>query len=206
MSTTKVITPEFTAAFTQSVFTPRKAPGAEKAKYSCVALFEKEPKNLPGSGSFDDLKAAALAAAYAKWGDTDETREKIKKGSIRMPFRKNDEGKYPDKFVYFATLSANEEFKPGVVDRFKGPDGKPVVITDPNVLYSGCAARAAVNAYAYDASGNRGVAFGLNNIQKTGEGDRMDGRKDATEAFDALESGVDEGDLAVSDDDNPMGL
>jgi hypothetical protein len=45
--------------------------------------------------------------------------------------------------------------------------------------------RASLRAFAYDTNGNKGVSFGLNNIQKLGEGQRLDGRKAATDEFDA---------------------
>ncbi len=42
-------------------------------------------------------------------------------------------------------------------------------------FYSGCYAKASVNAFAYDKNGNLGVAFGLLNVQKTKDGEPFSG-------------------------------
>jgi hypothetical protein len=62
-----------------------------------------------------------------------------------------------------------------------------MVINDPGQLYAGARVRAAINAYAFDTQGNRGVAWGLNNLQKMGDGPRLDNRKSAQDQFEAFD-------------------
>lgn len=191
----RIITPKFRVSYPH-LFTPRKANEKSEPKYSITALFTDDPVVPPGSGTLDEMKRLALQAAFDKWGETEDTKKKIKSGKIRMPFLTPDEGQYPDEFTVMIRLSASEDFKPGVVDRFKGSDGKPRVITDPGEVYPGCWARASVRAFAYSNSGNNGVSFGLNNVQKLGDDTRFDSRKAAQDDFEAEES-----DAGVSGDD-----
>ena len=46
---------------------------------------------------------------------------------------------------------------------------------DDEEFYSGCYGAAVINFYPYDASGNRGVAAGLNVVVKTRDGDKLSG-------------------------------
>lgn len=196
----KCITPKGRVSYPH-LFEARKAPGSDKAKYSLTLLFTDDPEVPAGSNDIDELKAAMLAAAYEKFGDTDDTRKKIKAGKIRMPLLEPEEGKYPDEYVLEIRMNSSEQFKPQVVDRFKGKDGKPAVITDPDDLYPGCWARASVRAFGYDVSGNKGVAFALNNVQKLADDERLDNRTSAQDEFEAEESeaGADDLDGALDD-------
>ena len=65
--------------------------------------------------------------------------------------------------------------------------GKPAKLDDPADLYAGCKVRASINFYGFDQKGNKGVAVGLRNIQKLSDGERLDGRKKASDEFDAVE-------------------
>lgn len=209
----KIITPKFRASYV-TLFTPRKANETAEPKYSIVALFEKEPEVPAGSATLAAMQKLVIETAVEKFGSKLGGVEGVKKafasGKLKSPFRKNDEGKYPDEYPVFITFSTSEKYPPGVVDRYKGPDGKPRVITDPDDVYSGCYARAEVKAFAYDTAGNRGVSFGLNNVQKLGEGDRLDSRTRATDAFGAFEDdAADFGEMGSGVDaggDDPLGL
>ena len=48
-------------------------------------------------------------------------------------------------------------------------------------------------AYGYDKAGNKGVAFGLQNLQKLGDGERFSGRTAAEDDFDSVDDFVGEG-------------
>jgi hypothetical protein len=193
----KFITPVFRTSFVQ-VFEPRKAPGADKAKYSVTALYTDDPEVFPGCATIPDLKKAALEAAYEEFGNTDATKKRIKEGKIKMPFLENDEGKYPEEYVLVMRYNSDERFKPGVVDRIKGADGKPRPITEPDEFYSGCYAIASVRPFAYDTNGNKGVTFALNHAMKIRDGERLDGRVSAEMTFAGIEmedEGLDGDDL-----------
>ncbi|MYF70819.1 MAG: DUF2815 family protein [Proteobacteria bacterium] len=81
--------------------------------------------------------------------------------------------------VLFASLSANADRRPQVVDLRKN------LLSDDQIrqlCYPGAWARASVNVYAYDNIG-KGVAIGLNNLQWLGHGDRLDSVTDAKQDF-----------------------
>ena len=79
----------------------------------------------------------------------------------------------------FWFFNANSKYAPGIIDS----QLKPLV--SPDDFYSGCWGRADVNFYPYSQAGNRGVGCGLNNLMKTKDDDRMDGRAKAEDAFSA---------------------
>lgn len=150
--TNNIITPKFRAAYI-SVFRATKPRGADpdaKAKFSIRACF-------PPDTDMTQLKAEAAMAAKEKWGD------RIPK-MLRSPFRRNDELENPipgigDDWVIM-TFNANEDRRPGLVD-MSNQD-----ILDESEVYAGAWYRAQIRAFAYDASGNKGVSFALLNVQK----------------------------------------
>ena len=48
-------------------------------------------------------------------------------------------------------------------------------IIAPEEFYSGCYGRASINFYAFNANGNKGIAAGLQNLQKLTEGEPLAG-------------------------------
>lgn len=76
---------------------------------------------------------------------------------------------------YFINCTSDK--RPGVVD------SKLQAIIDPEEIYAGCYVRAEVNAYPYSRSGSNGVTWGLNNVMKVKDGERLDGRQAAEDAF-----------------------
>ena len=65
-------------------------------------------------------------------------------------------------------------------------------ITDPLEVYSGCYVRASITFYPFNTNGNRGIACGLQNIQKWCDGEPLNGRVRAEDEFDALDDVDDE--------------
>lgn len=176
-----LITPDFRAAFI-SLFratSMKQADGTEsQPKYSIRAAF-------PPKADLGALKKAAQAAATEKWGD------KLPK-TLRSPFRLNEELDNPvvgigDDWVIIS-FSANADRRPGIVDA-KNQD---IIANDETEVYSGAWYRAQVNAYPYDKAGNKGVAFGLNNVQKLRDDDPLgNGRIPASKAFEPVEGAAD---------------
>ena len=159
----RVMTPIFRVSF-PNVFQPKLNELSGKTEYSLVMLFDKK-------ADLKEMKALAAGVAREKWGD------KIPAG-IRNPFRDGDvekEGREGYKGVFFVNTKSNQ--KPGVVDENVQP------IIEQEQFYPGCYARATVTAYAYDNKGNRGVAFGLGNIQKVKDGEPFSGRSRAEDDF-----------------------
>lgn len=171
-----LITPKARLSF-PNLFTPKAGMNGGDEKYSACLVF------APGT-DLSELEAAALNVAKEKWADKAEGL--LRTGRLRWPFRTDVEEKGYEPGSVF--INVNSKNQPGVVGRYAGPDGKPVAIEDPLEVYAGCYVRASVKAFAYDTSGNRGISFGLNNIQKLDDGPRLDGRKRAEDEFDATET------------------
>ena len=55
---------------------------------------------------------------------------------------------------------------------------------DRDEVYSGCYCRFSITFYPFSASGNNGVAVGLNHIQKVADGESLSGRNRAEDDFD----------------------
>lgn len=175
MTDTKVNTPLFRVAF-PNVFRPRRNDLNGKDEYSLVALF-------PADADLTALKKAAGNAAIKKWG-ADKSQWPT---NLKSPFRdqgekkkKNDAGQMvlPDGYAEgskFMTLRSND--RPGVVDQ------QVQEIIDTADFYGGCWAVASINAFAYDTKGNRGISFGLGNIQKQKDGDPFGNRTKPQDDF-----------------------
>ena len=166
------ITPEFRAGYVGlfRASAPKEDPNGKK-KFSIRAIF------MPGA-DLKQLKLDAEAAAIEKWGAN------VPK-NLRSPFRLNEEldnpvAGVPDDAIVM-TFSANEDRRPGVVD------ANLQDIIDEAECYSGAWYRAQVRAFAYEAKGNKGVSFGLQNVQKTRNDDPLgSGNIPASKAFDAV--------------------
>lgn len=176
-----IITPKFRASYVNAFVpvgatnddgTPKMKDGKQVMEYSLQALFPKD-------ADLSALKAAAKQAAVDKWG-TDVPK------NLRSPFRiEKQDGSVPDaleeggSFMNFKTTK-----QPGVIDAARQD------IIDPVEFYSGCWARASVNAFAYGGPGTKfspGVAFGLQNLQKLEDGDPLGGtRVKASDEFEAV--------------------
>lgn len=174
---TKVITPQAMLSYPHLAEPQAARKPGQKAKYSASLVF------APGA-DLSALRAAAEEAAVEKFGAN--AVQRLKTGGLKSPFRTDVEEKgYAEGSTF---INVRTEQKPGMVYLWAGPDGKPAIIPDNEVekaLYPGSLVRASLRAFAYDTDGNRGVSFALNNIQKLGDGPRIDGRKAATEEFEA---------------------
>lgn len=87
----------------------------------------------------------------------------------KNPLRDGDTEKEDEAYSGAYFLSANSRFKPGVVDANCEP------IIDPEEFYSGCYGNVSINFYPFNVNGNKGIACGLCNLQKTKDGERLSG-------------------------------
>jgi len=90
--------------------------------------------------------------------------------NLKTPLRDGDVERPDDEAYtncYFLNASSNN--KPGVVDQNVHP------VLDATEVYSGCYGRLTINFYAFSASGNKGIAAGLGNVQKLAEGESLSG-------------------------------
>ncbi len=98
--------------------------------------------------------------------------------AIKTPLRDGDIEK-PDDEAYANSyfLNANSTTAPGIVDADRQP------ILDRSEVYSGCYGRVSITFYAFNSNGNRGIACGLNNLQKIRDGEPLDGHTRAEDDF-----------------------
>lgn len=194
----RIQTPEATISYPK-VFVPAPTdpndPDSPK-KYSAAFVF-------PAGTDLKPMKAAVINEAKARWGDKLkgaklETLETptgpalflvAGKLRLRLPWREDGEEKgYPEGSIF---INARSDRKPGIVTRIPDPDtGKPMPLTDESKLYAGAIVKASLDVYAYDTNGNRGVTFGLGNIQLIRDGERLDGSVAAENEFEADEDAV----------------
>ncbi len=98
--------------------------------------------------------------------------------SIKTPLRDGD-AERPDDPAYANAyfVNANSATAPGIVDADRN------VILTRSEVYSGVYGRASINFYAFNSNGNRGIACGLNNLQKIKDGEPLGGKSRAEDDF-----------------------
>ena len=107
--------------------------------------------------------------------------------AIKTPLRDSElEGKDDEAYADSYFLTANSITKPGIVDK----DLQPII--EPSEIYSGFYGRASLTFYAFNSNGNRGIAVGLNNVQKLREGEPLGGHSRAEDDFADLEEDDDD--------------
>lgn len=98
--------------------------------------------------------------------------------TLKTPMRDGDVER-PDDPAYEGHwfVNANSGTAPGVVDINRQP------IIDTSEIYSGVYARVSLSFYAFNSNGNKGIACGLQNIQKVRDGESLGGRTKAEDDF-----------------------
>ena len=170
---TKVITGVNTRWSYANVWEPKAMEGG-KPKFSVSLIIPKSDTVTVGK-----IKAA-IEEAYR------DGQSKLKGNAksvpalstLRTPLRDGDLER-PDDPAYANAyfVNANSTTAPGVVDANRNE------ILDKSEVYSGCYGRASISFYAFNANGNRGIACGLNNLQKIKDGEPLGGRASAESDF-----------------------
>lgn len=182
--TTKVVTGKVRLSYAY-LFNPRTPDDPnDKPKYSVSILIPKSDVT-----TLRKIKAAVEAAKEAgkssKWGG------KLPTG-LKLPLRDGDTER-PDNLEYHGHyfFNASSTQKPGIVDANLN------AILDQTEVYSGCYGRVSVNFYPFNTKGSKGVAAGLNNVQKLEDGEPLGGVPSRPEDdFDAV------GDVGAGADDD----
>lgn len=151
------------------VFKPVSVDSNSEPKFSVAILISKKDKE-----TIETIKRAVEAAkelGKSSWGGKIPANLKtpLRDGDVERPDDENYAG------MYF--LNASSKNKPGIVDEDRND------VLDAEDFYSGCYGRVSVNFYPFNVSGNRGVAAGLNNLQKLRDGDRLSGGPSASDDF-----------------------
>ena len=174
------------------VTNPMKVITGPETRWSYANLWE--PKSINGgtpkfsvsliipksdAKTIDKVKAA-IEAAYregeAKLRGNGKSVPPL--ASIKNPLRDGD-AERPDDEAYANAyfINANATTAPGIVDANCNP-----VLTRSEV-YSGVYGRASISFYAFNSNGNKGIACGLNNLQKIRDGAPLGGKASAESDF-----------------------
>ena len=169
----KVITGKDTRWSYANVWEPKSINGGVP-KFSVSLIIPKSDKK-----TIEAIKKA-IQAAY-KEGEAKlkgNSRSVPPLESIKTPLRDGDTER-PDDEAYANSffLNANSTTQPGIVDANVQP------ILTRSEVYSGVYGRASINFYAFNSNGNRGIACGLNNLQKIRDGEPLGSRTSAEDDF-----------------------
>ena len=93
----------------------------------------------------------------------------LRDGDLERP----DDEAYRDSYF----VNANSITAPGIVDA----DLQPIL--DHSEVYSGVYGRVSMNFYAYNTGSAKGIACGLNNLQKLKDGEPLGGKRRAEDDF-----------------------
>ena len=145
-----------TPKFSVSLIIPKSdVKTIEKIKAAIQAAYEEGQSKLKGNGK--SVPALSTLKTPLRDGDLERPDDEAHKNS------------------YF--INANSGTAPGIVDADRNP------IIDRSEMYSGVKGRASINLYAYNVNGNRGIACGLNNLQKISDGTPLGGKSRAEDDF-----------------------
>ena len=164
-----------------NIWEARQTMEGDRMQYSCSLLIPKSDTKTVAK-----IKTA-IEAAYR------EGEAKLKGNGksvpalsvLKTPLRDGDLER-PDNPAYAGSyfVNANAPSAPGIVDADRNP------ILTRSEVYSGVYGRASISFYAFNSSGNKGIACGLNNLQKIRDGEPLGGKASA------------ESDFATDDDDD----
>ena len=161
---TKVVTGKVRFSYLH-VWEPAAVEEGSQKKYSFSLIIPKSDTDTVAR--IKNAIQSALEAGKAKFGG------KIP-ASLKLPLRDGDiERADDDAYLNSWFLNANSSKQPGIVDQ----NVQPIIRQDE--IYSGCYGRASINFFAFNTNGNKGIACGLNNIQKLSDGELLGGRTTA---------------------------
>lgn len=180
VNSTKVVTGKVRFCYV-NVFEPTAMNEGDTPKYNICVLIPKSD-----TATIDKIKKAIEAAKEAGKAKLADKNGRIP-ANLKLPLRDGDEERLDDPaFEDHYFINANSMRQPSIVDRSLNP------IMSRDEFYSGCYGRASINFYAFNAS-SKGIAAGLNNLQKLEDGEMLAGGSTAEEDFG--------GDNAAQDDD-----
>lgn len=169
-NSTKVVTGKVRFCYV-NVFEPTSMNEGETPKYNiCILIPKSDTKTV------EAVKKAIEAAKIVGKAKIADKNGKIP-NSIKIPLRDGDDERSDDptfEGMYF--INANSTRKPAIVDKELN------AIMSKDEFYSGCYGRASINFYAFNVQ-SKGIAAGLNNLQKLEDGEQLAGGASADEDF-----------------------
>lgn len=170
---TKVITGVNTRWSYVNAWEPKSINGGAP-KYSVSLIIPKSDTK-----TIEKIQAAIQAAYEEGQGKLKGNGKSVPALSVlKTPLRDGD-AERPDDEAYADSyfVNANSGTAPGIVDADRNP------IIDRSEVYSGVYGRASINFYAFNSNGNKGIACGLNNLQKIRDGKPLGGKSRAEDDF-----------------------
>jgi len=170
---TKVITGVNTRWSYVNAWEPKSINGGAP-KYSVSLIIPKSDTK-----TIQKIQAAIQAAYEEGQGKLKGNGKSVPALSVlKTPLRDGD-AERPDDEAYADSyfVNANSGTAPGIVDADRNP------IIDRSEVYSGVYGRASINFYAFNSNGNKGIACGLNNLQKIRDGEPLGGKTRAEDDF-----------------------
>ena len=169
---TKVITGVNTRRSYANVWDPKSINGAAP-KYSVSLIIPKSD-----TVTVNKIKAAIQAAYEEGQGKLKGNSKSVPAlTSIKTPLRDGDLERPDEAYKDSYFINANSATAPGIVDA----DRQQII--DRSEVYSGVYGRASINLYAFTSNGNRGIACGLNNLQKIRDGEPLGGKSRTEDDF-----------------------
>ena len=170
---TKVITGVNTRWSYVNTWEPKSINGGAP-KYSISLIIPKSDTK-----TIEKIQAAIQAAYEEGQGKLKGNGKSVPALSVlKTPLRDGD-AERPDDEAYADSyfINANSSSAPGIVDA----DRQPII--DRSEVYSGVYGRASINFYAFNSNGNKGIACGLNNLQKIKDGEPLGSKSSAEDDF-----------------------
>lgn len=165
VASTKVVTGLARASYFHG-YEPKRNDLNGKLQYSVSILIPKEDED-----TVQKIEEAIQLAIQTKWP------VKVPP-NLKIPLRDGDTDRPDDEnYAGHWFINANSEKQPDIVDR------KFNKSIDPNEWGSGDYGHFSINLYAFDKSGSRGVAAGLNNVMFVKKGVSLSGRSTAAQDF-----------------------
>lgn len=169
-NSTKVVTGKVRFCYV-NVFEPTTINEGDTPKYNlCILIPKSDTKTI------EAVRKAIEAAKVAGKSKLADKNGKIP-STIKLPLRDGDEERSDDPaYEGMMFINANSTRKPAIVDKDLNP------IMSQEEFYSGCYGRASINFYAFNVQ-SKGIAAGLQNLQKLEDGEMLAGGSTAEEDF-----------------------
>ena len=156
-----------------NVFEPTAMNEGDTPKYNTCILIPKDDEKTVNAirKAIEAAKQAGKAKLANKNGQIPAD------AALKLPLRDGDAERPDDpafENMYF--INANSNRRPGIVDKNLAP------IMEREEFYSGCYGRASISFYAFNVS-SKGIAAGLNNLQKLSDGEMLAGGSTPDEDF-----------------------
>lgn len=172
MATNAILTPVGVASFV-NLKEARSVVQGQDPRFSINLIFDEAAQK---TAEYKALLDAIANVTKDKWGNKVPSNLR---GPIRDGAEKENQYTGYRKGVVFINPWTKE--RPGVVDAGRNE------IIDLSTVYAGMYARAFVRPFAYDSGSNKGISLLLDAVQFVKDGERLDGRKSASQMFDTFE-------------------